>query len=208
MTGNSVTLWMRALEKDDQSAAQALFDRYFDRLVALARRKLGTTARRAFDEEDIAVTALYSCLAGVIDGRYPQLEDRDHLWRLLVKITERKVCDAMRKHTSAKRGAGNVRGESVFINTGGSSLGGGIHEIPDREPTEEFADQLAQQCEHLVQKLGDANLVEVATLVLAGYSTAEIARKTDRTQRTIQRRIKLIQEIWSSDDGKDDAEPR
>lgn len=199
MSGNSVTLWIQSLDNDDETAAQALFERYFDRLVALARKKLSNIPRRVVDEEDVAITAFYSCIASARKGRYPSLKNRDELWRLLVTITERKVLDAIRKHRSAKRGGGNVRGESVFMSPNGNGFDLGISEIPDREPTEKFADFLAEEYTRLMDLLKDDDLAQIAHLVLEGYSTSEIATRIDRTQRTVQRRIKLIQTIWSDD---------
>lgn len=206
MPQDSVTLWIRALEQEDESAAQALFDHYFDRLVSIARQKLGSVALRVSDEEDIAISALYSCLANVRSGQHPQIKDRDHLWRLLIRITEHRVSDMLRKHMSAKRGSGHVRGESAFVHSSGERFSGGIGEIPSREPTPQFAEELAEQYRRLLALLDDENLEEVARLVLAGYSTADIAAKTNRTQRTIQRRIKMIQNTWKHQRFLDDAD--
>lgn len=198
MPGNSVTLWIQSLENDDQATAQALFDRYFDRLVALARKKLKAIPRRVVDEEDIAITAFYSCVANAQRGRY-SLKNRGELWKLLVTITERKVVDVIRKHQSAKRGKGNIRGESVFVSANGNTIGHGINGVPEREPTEGFADLLAEEYTRLIALLDDDDLSQIADLVLGGYSTAEIATRVNRTQRTVQRRVKMIQDIWSRD---------
>ena len=46
--------------------------------------------RRASDEEDVALSAFQSFYQGIARGRFPQLEDRDNLWRLLITITARK----------------------------------------------------------------------------------------------------------------------
>jgi hypothetical protein len=42
---------MRRLEAEDSEAARQLWDRYFQRLVGLARSKLESAPRRAADEE-------------------------------------------------------------------------------------------------------------------------------------------------------------
>jgi hypothetical protein len=68
-----------------------LWERYFRRLVGLARPRLDNTARRAADEQDVALSALASVFRGVEEGRFPQLGDRDDLWRLLVTVTVRKA---------------------------------------------------------------------------------------------------------------------
>jgi hypothetical protein len=45
-SGGSVTHWLHLLKAGDQAAAQPLWEGYFRRLVALARRRLVTTPRR------------------------------------------------------------------------------------------------------------------------------------------------------------------
>ncbi|MEW4486710.1 ECF-type sigma factor [Thalassoglobus sp. JC818] len=196
MTSNSVTLWLRAIEQKDEDGAQQLFNRYFERLVTLARKRLHGATRRVVDEEDIAIMALYDCLANVRDAKFPQIKDRQHLWRLLVTITECRVHDATRRQTTTKRGSGRVRGESVFVSNGDEKQSNGLAEIPDQMPTSDDLTALSEEFQSLLAELQDDNLREVAKLVMAGYSTAEIAEKLDRTQRTIQRRVEMIREIW------------
>ena len=95
----SVTLWIGHLQAGDDGAAQKLWERYFRRLVGLARKKLRDTPRRAADEEDVALSAFDSFCRGVRRGRFPQLDDRNNLWRLLVTVTARKAFDQVRSGT-------------------------------------------------------------------------------------------------------------
>src|SRR5262245_17705635 len=87
----SVTIWIDALRAGDEAAAQQLWRRYYELLVRLARSKLRLKARAAADEEDVAVSAFENFYAGMGRGRFPDLADREDLWRLLVTITARKV---------------------------------------------------------------------------------------------------------------------
>ena len=113
----SVTRWLHELVAGDQAAAQELWNRYFQRLVGLARSKLRGAPRRAADEEDVALSAFDSFCRGAEQGRFPRLDDRDNLWRLLVVITERKACDLVQHEHRQKRGGGEVRGESGLADT-------------------------------------------------------------------------------------------
>ena len=61
------------------------------------------------DEEDAALSAFDSLCAGLARGQFPQLADRDDLWRLLVVITTRKVQAQARRRLRQKRGGGQVR---------------------------------------------------------------------------------------------------
>src|SRR5262249_26493472 len=98
----SITTWIALLRQGDAAAAQPLWERYFARLVAFARGKLQGVARRAADEEDVALSAFHSfCQAA---GRFPRLNDRDDLWQVLVMLTARKAFQERRDQQALKRG--------------------------------------------------------------------------------------------------------
>src|SRR5262245_44759519 len=92
-TSGSVTHWLHQLEAGDPAAAQHLWQRYVTDLLRLARGRLAGIPRHAADEEDVVQCAFDSFFRGFARGRFPQLDGRKDLWRLLVTITERKACD-------------------------------------------------------------------------------------------------------------------
>jgi DNA-directed RNA polymerase specialized sigma24 family protein len=53
----SVSRWLGPLQDGDPAAVQQLWQRYFHRLVGLARKKLHGAPRRLADEEDVALSA-------------------------------------------------------------------------------------------------------------------------------------------------------
>ena len=128
-------------------------------------------------------------------GRFPQLEDRTDLWRLLVVITSRKALKQAEANRCAKRGGENVRGESVFV--GAAEEIAGIHVIADEGPTPEFALQMAEEVRELVVRLDDPKLAEMALLKLEEYSNEEIAARLQCALRTVERRLRGIRAIWS-----------
>jgi hypothetical protein len=105
----SVTCWLGPLQTGDSDAARQLWGRYIADLVRLARAKLRDSLRTVADEEDVALSAFDSFCRGVKLGRYPLLEDRDNLWRLLVTITARKAADQVQREHRQKRGRGRIR---------------------------------------------------------------------------------------------------
>src|SRR5262245_28813364 len=82
----SVTIWLSQLKAGDTAAAQHLWQGYYRRLVGLARQRLQGRPRAVADEEDVALSAFDSFCQGVERGRFPQLDDRDDLWQLLVVL--------------------------------------------------------------------------------------------------------------------------
>ena len=100
----SVTKWIDQLQVGDAVAVRQLWERYFHRLVSLARKKLADAPRGMADEEDVALSAFDSFCRQAEQGRFPDLADRDGLWRLLVVMTARKVSHLVRDESRQKRG--------------------------------------------------------------------------------------------------------
>lgn len=195
----SVTRWIEQVKEGSETAAAQLWNHFYARLVALARRKLGETPRRVADEEDVVLSAFESFFSRAQDGRFPRLHDRDDLWQLLVKITERKAFNERRRQLRIKRGAGKVRGESVFLDTSRSVTTGEIGQAAGAEPTPEFAAIAAEGLRGLLDRLDDDQLRQIALLKLEGYTNQEIADRINRSLPTVERRLKLIRETWQEE---------
>jgi DNA-directed RNA polymerase specialized sigma24 family protein len=189
----SVTIWLSQLQGGDGAAAQQLWERYFSRLVGLARVRLQSHPRRAADEEDVALSVFRCLCEGTARGRFPRLDDRDDLWRLLVVITERKAHNLARDERRLKRGGGAV--------VTAESSTGGLHEVAGREPTPEFAAEVAEEYERLLDRLGDAGLRSIAVWRMEGDTVGEIAARLGCAPTTVERRLRLIRQIWEREDG-------
>ena len=189
--------WMESLRKGDGQAQRAMWQSYFGELVALARRRLAQLPRREMDEEDVALSAMYSFHRGLAANRFPQLTDRQDLWRILVTITLRKVVSQRRRHFAKKRGGGRVRGESLFQqhDAEGEQFGG-IDQLLGAQPSPEFISAFAERCQLLFGKLDDL-LRPVALLKVEGYTNLEIADRLDLALRTVERRLGTIRGIWA-----------
>ena len=186
-TGESVTQWIADLKEGHQSAAQGLWEIYFDRLVGLARRKLAEAPRRLADEEDVALSAFKSLCLGAAQGRFTELRDRDNLWPLLVVLTVRKAQDLVKHERRQKRGgnrAGSAPHEEIDLEN-----------LLSREPTPELSAMLAENCERLLGSLEPAQR-QIARLKLDGHANAEIAGQLGCGLRTVERRLELIRRIW------------
>jgi len=194
----SVTDWIALLKAEDDSlAAERLYHRYIQRLKALARTKLGATSRRASDEEDIAIVALHSVFRGLRENRFHRLNDRNDLWQILVMLVDRRVTDQIRRASRDKRGPGRELGESALESheRSGSQVGG-IGQVMDREPTPAFAAELLEEFNRRIAQLDDRSLQEIAIRKLEGCTNAEIAHQRGCTERTVERKLKLIRKIW------------
>jgi DNA-directed RNA polymerase specialized sigma24 family protein len=199
----SVTHWLGRLRAGDHAAAQPLWERYFHRLVGLARQKLRDAPRRAADEEDVALSAFDSFCRGAEQGRFPQLQDRDDLWRLLFAFTARKAFDQVRDERRQKQGGGAVLGESALLGPEGSAgEEAGLEQVLGREPTPAFAAEVAEQCQRLLGRLGDDELRAIARRKMEGDTNEEIAARLGCAVSTVERRLRLIRQTWEEEGGE------
>src|SRR5271166_2747809 len=133
----SVTLWIDQLKAGAREAAQPLWDRYFHQLVQRIRRRLAAGSPRGADEEDVALSAFKSFYRAAENGRFPQLNDRDDLWQLLLVLTDRKTCDLMQLERRQRRGRGRVADEAA-LGQGDSTVDQPLAALAGQEPTPAF----------------------------------------------------------------------
>src|SRR3954452_1604710 len=138
----SVSHWIAALKDGDSAAAQPLWERYYRQLVGLARKKLRGNSRRAADEEDVVQNAFRSFFRAVGQGRFPQLDDRDSLWRLLVVITANKALKQLTYDHRQKRHVGTVAAPMGIYPIRPDDEAA-LAQFVGAEPTPDFAVQVA-----------------------------------------------------------------
>lgn len=192
---DSVSRWIEQVKTGSEEAAQKLWDAYFPQLVNVARQRLRSLPRRAADEEDVALSALNSFFLAAEQGRFPDLENRQSLWRLLSRITQRKAVSLIRHTLNQRRGRGNVRGDSVVADTQ-SSFNEGLAGVVVDEHTPEIIAMMAEDCARLLESLGDDQLRAIALAKLEEHTNEEIAAKLDIGLRTVERRLLLIRKTW------------
>ena len=190
----SVTLWFDQLRKGNEQAASQLWQRYFQRLVQLAKQRLGATPNRLVDEEDVAVSVFHAICRGAAKGHFPDISNRDDLWRILLTSTKRKVIDHLRHVNREKRGGGAVHSESVFMN---ADEEGGLDAFAEDQPTPELLAEMEENLQHLLSLLRDDSLRQIAIQRMEGHSNKEIAESMGVTPRTIERKLNLIRVDWS-----------
>jgi DNA-directed RNA polymerase specialized sigma24 family protein len=178
-----ISHWIAHLKAGDLEAARPLWECYFDRLIRLARARLGPGG--PIDGEDIALSAFRSFCMGAARGRFPRLADRHDLWKLLVFLTAQKVCDYAEHRDALKRGGGTVL-------EGGSSIEGVVGD----EPTPEFAAMMAEQVRRLLALLDDQTLRTIAVWKMEGFTNEEIAARLGCALKTVSNKLRLIRLKW------------
>jgi DNA-directed RNA polymerase specialized sigma24 family protein len=195
----SVTHWIHLVAAGDHEAVGPLWQRYFPLLVNRARAALRGKPCAHADAEDVALSALDSFCRNAQQGRFPRLEDRHDLWRLLLVLTARKAAHLVRDELRQKRGGRRVVNQTDLIGADGD----GESELADtigREPTPAFAAQVAEEYQRLLDRLGDADLRAIAVWQMEGYQVEEIAAKLGRSPRTVARKLAVIRDRWNAEE--------
>jgi len=196
----SVTDWLARLPQGDQEAVRKLWQRYYPRLVGLALQQLRGAPARQADAEDVALSAFAGFCRGAERGRFPDLFDRDDLWRLLVVMTARKAANLVRDERRQKRGGGRVVNFSDLPEdrTGEEPP---FADLLASEPDPRVAAQTAEECRRLLAALHDAGLRAVAVWKLEGHTNEEIAGLLGRSVPTVERKLRLIRKLWGGEAG-------
>jgi RNA polymerase sigma-70 factor (ECF subfamily) len=171
----------------DQQAADELFRRYADRLVALAHTRLSAKMALRSSAEDVVQSAYRSFFVHARAGRY-SLERSGDLWRLLVAITLHKVRGQVEHHTADKR--------SIHLERDTPTDDGWFGLAPQllaQDPSPEEAAALADQVEEVMNRL-DLLHRRILELRLQGYNLEEIATDVGRSIRTVKRGLSHIRE--------------
>jgi DNA-directed RNA polymerase specialized sigma24 family protein len=187
---NSVSGWIERLKTGDGDAAGPLWRSYSARLIRLARRYLEGGNRSVADEEDVALSAFGSFCRRAGDDRFAELYDRDDLWQILALITRRKACDLHEYHGRLKRDAGRTHS----LPADGAD---GAPVCPT--PTPDLAAEMADQVRFLLGMLETAELRQMALWKMDGYSNPEIASLLGCTERTVERKVWIIKQIWQGE---------
>ena len=165
---------LKQYQEGRSEAATAIFDRYVERLLALARSRIGSRLKRRIDPEDVVQSAYQSFFVHARNREY-QLARSGDLWRLLASTTLNKLYGQIEKQTAAKRTVDRETGDDRAL----ADLG-------TPEPTVAEVVAVGEQLKLIIDGLSrDERVVLMSTL--QGQSIAEISRVIDRSERTVRR---------------------
>ncbi len=208
-SSKDVSHWIELIKDGDSVAANQIWAIYFERLVRSIRGRLQGQNRAVSDEEDIVLSVFDSFYDAAEKGRFPDLSDRDDLWRLLLRMSARKIVDKHRRDGRQRRG-GNLQVHSLDQ----ASEDDNLIEAIGNEPSPEMVLMMEESVEQFFSHLGVGQLSDLAVAKLEGYSNAELAVRFSCSERTIERRLHLIrekcqQEMIADDEHakKEDSDP-
>src|SRR5215470_11543006 len=123
-SSHSVTRLLEQLKRGDRQAVGPLWERYFTRLVHLARTWFPRTPTTgAASAEDVALDAFASFCRRAEEDGFSHLFDRDDLWQILVVLAFRKRCNQIQYERRKRRqpAGGRVYVASALEQDGGEA---------------------------------------------------------------------------------------
>jgi DNA-directed RNA polymerase specialized sigma24 family protein len=179
----TVSQWLDQLKQGNDQAVQELWDRYQFRQRGLARKLLGDAPLGAADDEDVALSAFNSFCVRAAAGKFPVLEDRDDLWKILATITVRKASRLARRERRRRGSDGKLA----------------MEDISDHAANPELAVITKQELRRLFDLLDDEQLRLVAYSKLDGETNSQIAKIIGKSVPTVERKLRAIRQLWSSE---------
>ena len=186
-----IDLWRQG----DQNAARQIVERYCDRMLMLARRRISERLASRVDPDDILQSVFRTFFRRLKDGQFV-FEEQDDLCKLLTRITLHKTLRQVAFHKAAKRdpnlemGQGDQQREQLLA-------------VLDREPTAEATVAFLDQLEHFLRKLDDQTK-RIIEMRLEGYTNDEIAKELGIYDRKIRRAVERVRDL-AREEGLGDA---
>lgn len=178
---------MARLKVGDQQAAREVFERFVQRLIALAGARLGGNLRRKVDAEDIVQSVFNSFFHRHVAEQY-EVTNWEGLWGLLAAITIHKCGHKVEHFHAACRDVAKEASSSFLTDESRNDW-----EVVARGPTPSQAMILNETIETLLRRL-DERERQIVLLTLQGWSTAEIGPEVRCSERTARRVLNEVRQ--------------
>jgi RNA polymerase sigma factor (sigma-70 family) len=173
---------MERLRRGEEDAATEVFQRFVQRLIALARRHLDSWIRTRVEPEDVIQSVFRSFFTRFEAGQL-HLGDWNNLWTVLTLITVRKCSNQIEFWQAARR---DHRREAHWL-----APGDPLDEALTRDPTPSEAAILSETVEQLM-KNAPAQDRSILTLHLQGCDIPTISAQVRRSERTVRRTLERV----------------
>jgi RNA polymerase sigma factor (sigma-70 family) len=186
---------MTSLARGDDEAAAVVWERFAQRLTALAAKRLPGLLQAKTDPESV-VLSVFQCFFARHKNAQFTLANWDSLWTLLTVLTVRKCGHRVRHFRAACR---DIRREEGAVAR--ETSGPGWEAL---EPTPPEALLLTETLDEVLQSLKPDQRA-VLQLRLEGYTIEEISRQVGCTERTVHRVLEKVRGRLETDAAQGDA---
>jgi len=169
-----------------ESAAGELFDRYCEKLMRLAQRRIGQRMSSRVDPEDVIQSAFRTFFVRVRNDEFT-FDGENDLFKLLVRLTVNKALRQIAHHRAAKRDPHREAGQGA---DDADILAG----VMAHEPSPDVEVAVLDEFERFLSKLPEFER-KVLELKLQGNTTTEIAEALGSYDRKIRRVLERIEAV-------------
>lgn len=166
---------LRRVRLGNQDAATQLYLRYAERLRGLARAECSADLARRVDADDIVQSVFKSFFRGVRQGYY-EVPAGEELWKLFLVIALNKIRAKGAFHRAAKRDVRLTVGEEFLAQ----------YTKSNQEKDSAALAVLQLVIDEMIEGLPTHQRAIVIHRI-EGYEVAEIAARTSRSKRTVER---------------------
>jgi RNA polymerase sigma factor (sigma-70 family) len=161
---------IEAFQAGQVEAAGHLFERYYYRLIELARRQMGWRLRSTVGSSDLVQSVMLSVFELIREDRV-QVPPEGALWPLLVRISLNKIRNQSKYWKRARRDQDRV--------TSAAEL-----QIVQKEPSPEDVAVLNETIKELFGQFSDRRQA-VLSLLLQDFGVSEVAERIGVSERTV-----------------------
>lgn len=176
---------LERLHAGDQDAATAIYVRYAERLLCLTRRNTPADLQARVDPEDIVQSVFRTFFRRAATGAYV-VPAGEELWKLLLVMSLNKIRKLGTFHRAGKR---DVRKTAL--------MAAAPEEVP--QPVVEEPLRLLELTIDEMLKRSPEHARAMIVLRIQGYDVAEIAQRTSRSKRSVERVLQGFRELLSQE---------
>ena len=157
----------------EQRAATELYLRYAGRLQAWAASRTSDTLKSRFDPEDVVQSVFRTLFRRVGEGLYDVPPGKE-LWQLLLVLALNKIRKLAAYHRAQKRDVGRTIGSTI------------LDQVQGQRGDETSLQVLQMVVDEMLGDMPSANRT-IVELRIEGHRCGDIAQRTQRSQRTVER---------------------
>jgi RNA polymerase sigma-70 factor (ECF subfamily) len=182
---------LRRFQAGQEDAATQLYLRYAGRLLALAQAQCAPDLAPRVDPEDIVQSIFRTFFRRAAQGHY-EVPEGEELWKLFLVIGLNKIRATATFHRAAKRDVG--------VTATGEAFQRATQNVAGSDET--ALATLRMVVEEILATL-PASLRSIVELRIEGHLVEEIARRTKRSRRSVERALQDFRQRLSKLIGED-----
>jgi RNA polymerase sigma-70 factor (ECF subfamily) len=170
----------------DQDAARRLFDRYVDRLAAVARQRIGHRLTARVDPDDVVQSVFRTFFGRLRDGQF-SIDEQDDLCKLLTKITVHKTLRQVEFQLAQRRNPGQETPQ-------GEASHERLMELLAHDPSPEATVNFLDEFQHFLSGLRPEERA-ILELRFQGHDNDEVAVKLGVSDRKVRRVVERMRSL-------------